>query len=414
MYLLILADDLTGAADCGVGFAARGHPANVILDCGYGCVSGFRESQGVLAIDTNNRDLAAESSAVVTRTCWQALGRGSTPLYKKIDSMLRGNWAAEVRALSRHAGLATVAPAFPETGRTTFDGRQCVHGEPLGTKASGAAGREGTAADIPEQLTAQGLRTALLSLQAVRQPPPSITAQLTEHAGHGVEAIVCDANRASDLAAIAEASLGPDESKFWVGSAGLAREIARLDVRRSQSMVENYEHRALAYVLALVGSPALPSQTQADVLAAETGIPEVVVPPELLLCGTEHGDWSVWQDRIKTALAGGDLLLRIGMTSRSLSRTADGVAMSRALARLIGSHAALADGLLATGGATTRVKLDGLGVTALRLHREIEPGVVLSESADECPLLVVTKAGAFGNEQTLLHAYRQLKLGVIG
>ncbi|OAI65685.1 Hrp-dependent type III effector protein, partial [Ralstonia solanacearum] len=59
---------------------------------------------------------------------WQALARPATRLYKKIDSTLRGNVAAEVAALVPVAGLAVVAPAFPAAGRTTRNARQWLHG----------------------------------------------------------------------------------------------------------------------------------------------------------------------------------------------------------------------------------------------------------------------------------------------
>src|SRR3546814_12642477 len=70
----------------------------------------------------------------------EALGRFAGPdrmLFKKIDSTLRGQPAAEIAAiigcLRRPGGSAfgILAPAFPGLGRTTVDGRVRVSGRPL-------------------------------------------------------------------------------------------------------------------------------------------------------------------------------------------------------------------------------------------------------------------------------------------
>ena len=59
---------------------------------------------------------------------------GARLVFKKIDSTLRGNIAAETEAVLRAADatLAVCAPAFPGTGRTTVDGVQYAHGERVG------------------------------------------------------------------------------------------------------------------------------------------------------------------------------------------------------------------------------------------------------------------------------------------
>ena len=61
-------------------------------------------------------------------------------------------------------------------------------------------------------------------------------------------------------------------------------------------------------------------------------------------------------------------------------------------------HAA---GLVLTGGETARAVCDRVGVTAIELIREIEPGVPLGRAGD---LGIVTKAGAFGDPGTLSRA----------
>jgi 4-hydroxythreonine-4-phosphate dehydrogenase len=54
-----------------------------------------------------------------------------------------------------------------------------------------------------------------------------------------------------------------------------------------------------------------------------------------------------------------------------------------------------------SGGHTAQVVLDRLGVPLLELVAELEPGVVASRMPGRRQL-VVTKAGAFGHDRTLL------------
>jgi hypothetical protein len=117
---LIIADDLTGAGDCGIAFARRGMPTNVAW-------GGMAGAEGALAINANSRGMTAEEAAACHCDLLQAvLGRPGTRLYKKIDSTLRGQPAAELAATlgalrARKMGsLAIVAPAF--SGGRAHDG----------------------------------------------------------------------------------------------------------------------------------------------------------------------------------------------------------------------------------------------------------------------------------------------------
>ena len=83
----------------------------------------------MLAFDTASRDVdasvAADRAGAVAR--WFARHCDDRAwMYKKLDSTLRGNVAAELSAVERELrpSRVVVAPAFPALGRTTVDGRQ--------------------------------------------------------------------------------------------------------------------------------------------------------------------------------------------------------------------------------------------------------------------------------------------------
>src|SRR5476651_2676804 len=160
--LLIFGDDLSGTADCAVTGASLGLASVVMFNVHM--THEMPERIDVLAIDLDCRRSAADVAARANADAWQALKRPGRRLYKKIDSTLRGNFAAEVAALVPLAGMAIVAPAFPAAGRTTRDARQWLHGVAVETSEvwcnEGIAGR----ADLVEMLKQQDLRVSVLKL----------------------------------------------------------------------------------------------------------------------------------------------------------------------------------------------------------------------------------------------------------
>ena len=122
--VLALADDLTGALEVGAKFAAEGIASVITTDASLECTA------PVLVIDTETRHLPPELAAAhVTRVLEQAHKPGVRLIYKKTDSTLRGNIAAELEALAAFYGTRVVyAPAYPAMGRTVTDGRLYVNG----------------------------------------------------------------------------------------------------------------------------------------------------------------------------------------------------------------------------------------------------------------------------------------------
>jgi uncharacterized protein YgbK (DUF1537 family) len=119
-----LADDLTGALETGAKFAGRGVASVVTMRA---------EGAGdfpVVVIDTESRNLSpAEAAAAVSA----AAGGGARIVFKKTDSTLRGNIAAELGALVKAYPGSPIAyiGAYPAMGRTVKDGRLLVHGVPV-------------------------------------------------------------------------------------------------------------------------------------------------------------------------------------------------------------------------------------------------------------------------------------------
>lgn len=124
LRLAIVADDLTGALDSAEPFARVGF--SVVVATSIAAIDTLSEqAPDVVAVNTDSRALAPEAAAMAIRQAWARLGRFEPEiLFKKIDSRMKGNVAAEVAALAEASGRhgAIVAPAIPAMGRVVHGG----------------------------------------------------------------------------------------------------------------------------------------------------------------------------------------------------------------------------------------------------------------------------------------------------
>ena len=109
--MLVIADDLTGAADCGVACASHGlHTLLVLGDSGDNVDSEALANAEALSVDGDTRRLPSnEAAAETTRLLRRYARDGETLIYKKLDSTMRGNVGAELAAmLEARRGLTIV------------------------------------------------------------------------------------------------------------------------------------------------------------------------------------------------------------------------------------------------------------------------------------------------------------------
>ncbi len=124
----VIADDLTGAAEIGAVSLRYGLRAEVVVE---GLPSGQAD---VVCLDTNSRSCAAAEAAQRAATAARLLAAsGASWIYKKVDSVLRGQVTAEIEAILKELRLnaALLAPANPSLGRVIRDGRYFVGGKPI-------------------------------------------------------------------------------------------------------------------------------------------------------------------------------------------------------------------------------------------------------------------------------------------
>jgi uncharacterized protein YgbK (DUF1537 family) len=401
---LILADDLTGAADCGIAFTRHGLPAAVTWHA-----EGWEDA--VVAIDADSRAHGADAAAAKHRRLIEARHEPGIGLFKKIDSTLRGQPAAElaetIRALRERGetALAIVAPAFPETGRTLHRGAIHVHGEPLEATPLWAREHSYDTADIVAVLNGVGLRVCHAGLDTLREGPEAMGSRVRRALSDGTDAIVCDADVATDLDIVARATLALSEHLFWTGSAGLAQALAR-----SLNLTAAPPERPAVNggMLFVVGSIAEASRAAAGRLAASAAICRVVVDADALVAGPDNEAWRRAQAAVTGTLGDGeDVLVEIAPGDHP--DLTQGAALAQRLAELTRPAAPAIGALFVTGGETAIALLKALGATGIRLIEEVEPGVPFGVTRGTRAVPVITKAGAFGGPETLLRCLQYFR-----
>src|SRR5580765_6407430 len=128
MTLIILADDLTGAADCAGRCHQAGIAATIALPGAH-----IHESDGAICCTTDSRHLPADLAVRRVHELAAGMGEhGGSIWYKKIDSTLRGHLGQELDALLDALGrsCALICPAFPAQGRGLASGYLAIEPVP--------------------------------------------------------------------------------------------------------------------------------------------------------------------------------------------------------------------------------------------------------------------------------------------
>jgi uncharacterized protein YgbK (DUF1537 family) len=406
--LVIVADDLTGAGDSAAPFTAHSSVAITVAP------EADWPAADVVAVDTDSRYATAEAAAARVTAALRRASDSGARVFKKIDSLLRGNVAAEVRAAvtalagPRRPALAVVSAAFPATGRTTRNGVVHVDGRPL------TGGRDG---DLARVLATAGLTVRRAGPAQVHAP--DLAARFAQYWRDGVGGVVCDGETDADLAAVAAAAEAAERAGtplLLVGTGGLATALSAREASRAttsppadpagdsagdplagpagDSASETGRRPGNGAALTVIGSHAKEARAQRLALIDDGWIP-VVLPAD----GAD----------VQEALARGRVVL--SPDPEAPVDRADAPRVARELAAATATAAGGLSALAVTGGETAHAVLDALGVTEIRVEGELEPGVVAGRLPGY-PALFVTKAGAFGDPGTLVRVLTRAAVAV--
>ncbi len=407
--VVILADDLSGAADCAAPFTRAGQ--EVLVAFGPEYVSDAH----VVAIDLDTRRMSEEDARAAARVAAERLvDETGVVIYKKIDSTLRGHVAAELGATCRALlprPLTIFAPAFPSMGRTTRGGRVFINETPLEETETWRHAGAGRTSDLVQFLKPSGLRVERVGIDEIRGDATMLATVMTARWEAGVDVFVCDATEEADLRALAQSMPHmQDVPVLFVGSAGLASHLAApLGQVRQRPPLRVPRSGPVVY---LVGSVSSVSRTQLETLAKRAGIVPLVLTPDVLLREANSSPWRGAKLQIKAKLASA-ADVAITTSSEANVDPSTGGPLALALGRLLAGYRDQIGALVITGGETARAVLTAMDIHSLDLRAEVEPGVALGVARGDHPIPVATKAGAFGHPETFLRC-REVLHEVIG
>jgi D-threonate/D-erythronate kinase len=367
--VIVIADDLTGACDTAVAFSMKGMKTEVILD--WGPARDF--STEVIAIDTESRDIPApEARRKLEDAADQLNLKRFTHIFKKVDSVFRGNTLNEiVAAIEKFPfDLAIMAPAYPRLGRTSRDGivRVCdLYGE------RSFAVRDG--------LEASGLKICHIAVGSAGEEMAEV---LVKNLHGECQLVYCDAMSERDLQVIVTEGRRLAVRTLWIGSAGLAHALAfdlvgdNHDNLSSETSGCHPSVDTSASIFFFTGSDHLATQMQIIALRQEHHVVEYAF------------DGSKSDDNQGTGIF--LVPVRRGVTTElDISSTLKWIRPNNVSC------------LFMTGGDTATLVCRALGIRGLQLQDEFAPGLPrgLAVGGALAGLPVILKSGGFGETDVL-------------
>jgi uncharacterized protein YgbK (DUF1537 family) len=423
LHLGCIADDYTGASDL----------ANTLTRCGLrtvqtiGVPSDDLELPEVDAVVVSLKSRSIEANRAVTRSRsaeqWLR-GRGADHVLFKIcstfDSTDAGNIGPVMDALREDSGdkIVLVTPAFPETGRTVYQGNLFVGSVPL---------NESPLKDHPlnpmhdsnlVRVLARQSRTkvGLVALADIARGPDTVRARLADLAGKGFGAAIADAVFERDLETIGKVAL---DHKVSVGASGLGLGLARALVGsgRVKSNAPNALSDAPVGGLAACLAGSCSQATLQQIASAEAVMPVLHLDSDRVVAGSDEARRALaWA---KERLKDGPILIASSSTPDQVAalqsrhgRDAAGHAIEQAMADiaegLVGSGVRR---LVVAGGETSGAVVDRLGIPGFLVGAEIAAGVPVLRAvgSKDGAMLLALKSGNFGGVEFFSDALKLMR-----
>lgn len=404
-----VADDYTGASDLANTLTKAG--LRTIQTIGVPEDSRSLPVADAVVVALKSRSIPADQAVARSREAEAWLrARGAAHVMFKVcstfDSTDAGNIGPVMDALRAEAGetVALVTPAFPETGRSVYQGNLFVGSVPLNeSPLKDHPLNPMRDANLVRVLGRQsGSPVGLIDTATVARGAEAVAARLDALAQEGKGAAIADAIFDSDLEVLGRAIVG---RKFSVGASGLGLGLARAlaaDGRGTKDAAGAAVGEPVGGASACLAGSCSQATLQ-QVAGAEAIMPVLRLDPARLLAG---------DDVVAEALAFADKHLASGPVLIATSAPPEAVrALQAAHGVDAAGHAieaalaAIAEGLVArgvrrlvvAGGETSGAVVDRLGLTAFLLGPEIAAGVpVLRTAGRPEPMLLALKSGNFG------------------
>lgn len=417
-----IADDYTGASDLANTLTRAG--LRTVQTIGVPAQALALPDVDAVVVSLKSRSIAAELAVARSREAETWLRqRGADHVLFKIcstfDSTDAGNIGPVMDALraSSDDQIVLVTPAFPETGRTVYQGHLFVGQLPLDeSPLKDHPLNPMHDANLVRVLARQSsTKIGLVDLATVDRGPQAVRSRLAQLVKDGMGAAIADAVFDADLTTIGAVALG---HRVSVGASGLGLGLARALVDSGRVTA----YRGKATIDAPVGGPAVclagscSQATLAQIAQAEKIMPVLHLDPEQIVAGKDEARralaWAIERiDDGPVLIASSAAPEQVAALQARHGRDAAGHAIEQAMADI-------ADGLVragvrrivVAGGETSGAVVDRLGIPAFLVGPEIAPGVpVLRAVGATSDMLLALKSGNFGGPQFFLDALGLLR-----
>lgn len=413
-----IADDFTGATDLANTLVSEGMRVLQVFGVPNTDIELPRADAIIVAL--KSRSIPAEDAVAQSLESLKWLKtQGAQHFFFKycstFDSTPEGNIGQVSSALMQALGTSTTiaCPAFPGAGRTVYQGHLFVY-----DKILSESGMENhplnpmTDANLVRWLKRQTENAVdLIPLATVRKGMDAIRAKLEEEDSHS-KIFVVDAIKNKDLRAIGTAivryPLVTGGSGIALGLPNAYRAAGLLPVEQSKASF----HKVDGKQAILAGSCSSMTLKQVEYMKERCPSCQLLLEDVLKRSGlvAEVLEWAA------PLLEKGPVLIYSSADPDSVKEAQEqggaldvGHKFEDALARIAkGLVAAGVRQLVVAGGESAGAVVNALGVAAIRIGAQIDPGVPWVEAVGEEPLALALKSGNFGGEDFFEKSFRLL------
>lgn len=420
MLLGCIADDLTGATDLAIMLTRAGMRTLQVMQVPSGKDAHLAGYDAIVVALKTRTCPAAEAVDLSLRSADALLALGAQQLFFKycstFDSTEKGNIGPVADALLARleTDLALVCPAFPTNKRTVYMGNLFVGEVPLAESPMRdhplTPMRDSSLVRVMQRQSRA--KVGLVPHPVVAQGRGAISEAFAAARKRGERFVVVDAITDRDLVEMGAAAA---DMPLITGGSGVALGLPANFV--AKGLMKAAE--APKSMTAPQGRPAIlagscSEATRAQVAAAKAaGIPAHEVDPLKLASGGQSEktilDWISGQtnDKPFVVFSSADPA-SVKVVQDRLGRDTAGHLVENALAGV--AKAIVASGvtrLIVAGGETSGAVVNGLGVTALEIGPEIDPGVPWTRAVGR-DLVLALKSGNFGAPDFFVKAWDKL------
>jgi uncharacterized protein YgbK (DUF1537 family) len=418
-----VADDFTGATDLANMLTRGGMRTLQTIGIPAGAADLPEAEALVVALKSRTIPAAEAVAQSVAALDWLA-GRGCRQFLFKycstFDSTAAGNIGPVADALLARLGadFTIACPAFPENRRTIFNGHLFVGTELLSeSPMKDHPLTPMTDANLVRVLQRQTkAQVGLVPYGVVRQGAAAIRAAFERLRAGGARHAIVDAVEDGHLVAIGTACA---DLALVTGGSGIALGLPD-NFRRAGLLARTGSAAAMppirGYAAVIAGSCS--QATQAQVAAMKSRCPSMRIDPQELATGAASvidraAGWAA------TQVAKGPVLIYSTAAPDAVRAAQDAVGKDRAATLVEDALASIAKTLVArgvrklvvAGGETSGAVVGALGVRALAIGPQIDPGVPWTFTVPGDPVALALKSGNFGAEDFFLKALGMLEQG---